>query len=166
MRKLITSIMMLVAIVAIADTPKYLTVKAGSQSKSYSISNIRKITFGNQTTNAVEVHPKNSKVDTYAYSLFEKGVFEVIPSESGVESVSAGNSEITISYQPATNQIEISSSQEIVSVQIYSINGCLVANIAPMSNETTVSLLDYVNGIYVVKAITATTIQTQKIIKR
>ena len=64
MRKLFTLIAFLMALSVTADTPKYLTIKAGSQSKSYPISNIRKITFEKQTANAVEVYPKGSKVDT------------------------------------------------------------------------------------------------------
>ena len=166
MRKLFTLIAFLMALSVAADTPKYLTIKAGSQLKSYSISDIRKITFGKQTADAVEVHPKSSKVDTYSYSIFEKGVFEVTPSESGVESVSIVNSDISILYKSDANQVEISSSQEIVSVQIYSINGRLVTNITPMYNETTVSLAEYAAGVYVVKAMTSSSSQIQKVVKR
>ena len=68
---------MALSVNAVAGTPKYLTVKAGGLSKSYAISDVRKITFGKQTANNLEVFLKSkNKVDNYPYSSFEKGGFE------------------------------------------------------------------------------------------
>ena len=78
MKKLITLFLLSVAIVAVAETPKYLTLHGGGKVKSYSIGDIRKITFGKQTANNLEVYLKsNPTVDNYPYSTFEKGVFEI-----------------------------------------------------------------------------------------
>ena len=164
MRKLITPILMLVAIVAMADTPRYLTLHAGGKVESYSISNIRKITFGKQTANNLEVYQKSkTTVDNYPYSTFEKGVFEVGP--SGVEGVMADNNDLSVAYNSGTQEIMVSSSQEITAIVVCNLNGMVVEMLTPMTIEATVSLADYASGMYVVKAVTAIATQTQKIIK-
>lgn len=164
MRRIVTPILMLVAIVVMADTPKYLTLHAGGKVESYSISNIRKITFGKQTANNLEVYQKSkTTVDNYPYSTFEKGIFEVEP--SGVEDVLAENDALTITYNAGVQEITVSSSQEITAVVVCNLNGMVVEMLSPMTTETTVSLADYASGMYVVKAVTATATQTQKIVK-
>ncbi len=164
MRKLITSILMLVAIVAIADTPKYLTFYGGGKVESYSISDIRKITFGKQTANNLEVYLKSkSTVDNYPYSTFEKGIFEVEP--SGVEDVLAENDDLSIAYNVGSQEITVSSSREITAVVVCNLNGVVVEMLSPMTTETTFSLADYASGMYVVKTITATNAKMAKIIK-
>ena len=156
--------MMLVAIVAMADTPKYLTLHAGGKVESYSISNIRKITFGKQTANNLEVYQKSkTTVDNYPYSTFEKGVFEVEP--SGVEGVMADNNELSVVYNSGSQEIMVSSSQEITAIVVCNLNGMVIEMLTPMTTEATVSLADYASGMYVVKAVTATATQTQKIVK-
>ena len=156
--------MMLVAIVVMADTPKYLTLHAGGKVESYSISNIRKITFGKQTANNLEVYQKSkTTVDNYPYSTFEKGIFEVEP--SGVEGVMADNNELSVAYNSGSQEIMVSSSQEITAIVVCNLNGMVVEMLTPMTTEATVSLADYASGMYVVKAVTATATQTQKIVK-
>ncbi len=164
MRKLITPILLLVAIVAVAETPKYLTLHGGGKVKSYAISDVRKITFGKQTTNALEVHIKGkTAIDKYPYSTFEKGVFEVEP--SGVEGVLVDNIDLSITYNVASQEITVSSSQEITNVVVCNLNGMVIEMLTLMTTEATVSLADYASGMYVVKAITATEAKTVKIIK-
>lgn len=164
MRRIVTPIMMLVAIVVMADTPKYLTLHAGGKVESYSISNIRKITFGKQTANNLEVYQKSkTTVDNYPYSTFEKGIFEVEP--SGVEGVMADNNELSVAYNSGSQEIMVSSSQEITAIVVCNLNGMVVEMLTPMTTEATVSLADYASGMYVVKAVTATATQTQKIVK-
>lgn len=164
MRKLITPILMLVAIVAMADTPKYLTLHAGGKATSYAISDIRKITFGKQTANSVEVYQKGkTAIDSYAYSTLTKGVFEVEP--SGVEGVLADNDALSIAYNAGLQEITVSSSHEITAIVVCNLNGMVVEMSSPMTTEATISLADYASGMYVVKAVTATTTQTQKIVK-
>ena len=164
MRRIVTPILMLVAIVVMADTPKYLTLHAGGKVESYSISNIRKITFGKQTANNLEVYQKSkTTVDNYPYSTFEKGIFEVEP--SGVEGVMADNNDLSVAYNSGSQEIMVSSSQEITAIVVCNLNGMLVEMLTPMTTEATVSLADYASGMYVVKAVTTTATQTQKIVK-
>ena len=164
MRKLITSILMLVVIVAVAETPKYLTLHGGGKVKSYAISDIRKITFGKQTANNLEVYLKSkTTVDNYPYSTFEKGIFEVEP--SGVESVLTDSNELSIVYNNGSQEITVSSLQEITAIVVCNLNGVVIEMSSPMTTETIVSLADYASGIYVVKAVTATEAKTVKIIK-
>ena len=164
MRRIVTPILMLVAIVVMADTPKYLTLHAGGKVESYSISNIRKITFGKQTANNLEVYQKSkTTVDNYPYSTFEKGIFEVEP--SGVEGVMADNNELSVAYNSGSQEIMVSSSQEITAIVVCNLNGMVVEMLSPMTTDATVSLADYASGMYVVKAVTTTATQTQKIVK-
>ena len=164
MRRIVTPILMLVAIVVMADTPKYLTLHGGGKVKSYSISDIRKITFGKQTANNLEVYQKSkTTVDNYPYSTFEKGIFEVEP--SGVEGVMADNNDLSVAYNSGSQEIMVSSSQEITAIVVCNLNGMVVEMLTPMTTEATVSLADYASGMYVVKAVTATATQTQKIVK-
>lgn len=164
MRKFITLILLSVAIVAMADTPKYLTLHAGGKVESYSISNIRKITFGKQTANNLEVYQKSkTTVDNYPYSTFEKGIFEVEP--SGVEGVMADNNDLSVAYNSGSQEIMVSSSQEITAIVVCNLNGMVVEMLSPMTTDATVSLADYASGMYVVKAVTTTATQTQKIVK-
>ena len=164
MRRIVTPILMLVAIVVMADTPKYLTLHGGGKVESYSISNIRKITFGKQTANNLEVYLKSkTTVDNYPYSTFEKGVFEVEP--SGVEGVLVDNNNLSITYNVASQEIMVSSSQEITAIVVCNLNGVVVEMSSPKTTEAVVSLADCALGMYVVKAVTATATQTQKIIK-
>ncbi len=164
MKKLITLFLLSVAIVAMADTPKYLTLHGGGKVKSYSIGDIRKITFGKQTANNLEVYQKSkTTVDNYPYSTFEKGIFEVEP--SGVEGVMADNNDLSVTYNSGSQEIKVSSSQEITAIVVCNINGIVVEMLTPMTIEATVSLADCASGMYVVKAVTATATQTQKIIK-
>ena len=164
MRKLITPILLLVAIVAMADTPKYLTLHGGGKVKSYAISDVRKITFGKQTANNLEVYLKSkTTVDNYPYSTFEKGVFEIEP--SGVEGVMADNNDLSVAYNSGTQEIMVSSSQEITAIVVCNLNGMVIEMLTPMTTEAVVSLADYASGMYVVKAITTTEAKTVKIIK-
>lgn len=165
MRRIVTPIMMLVAIVVMADTPKYLTLHAGGKVESYSISNIRKITFGKQTANNLEVYQKTkTTVDNYPYSTFEKGIFEVEPSVvAGV--LTDNNDDLSVVYNSGSQEITVSSSQEITTIVVCNLNGMVVEMLTPMTTEATVSLADYASGMYVVKAVTTTATQTQKIIK-
>ena len=164
MRRIVTPILMLFAIVAMADTPKYLTLHGGGKVESYSISNIRKITFGKQTANNLEVYQKSkTTVDNYPYSTFEKGIFEVEP--SGVEGVMADNNDLSVAYNSGSQEIMVSSSQEITAIVVCNLNGMVVEMLTPMTTEATVSLADYASGMYVVKAVTAIATQTQKIVK-
>ena len=164
MRKLISPILMFVAIAALADTPKYLTLHADGKATSYAISDIRKITFGKQIADNLEVYLKSKNtVDNYSYSTFEKGVFEVEP--SGVEGVLADNDALSITYKAGSQEIIVSSSQEITAIVVCNLNGMVVEMSSPMTTEAVVPLADYASGMYVVKAVTATATQTQKIIK-
>ncbi len=165
MRRIVTPILMLVAIVVMADTPKYLTLHAGGKVESYSISNIRKITFGKQTANNLEVYQKTkTTVDNYPYSVFEKGTFEVDP--SGVEGVlTDNNDDLSVVYNSGSQEIMVSSSQEITMIIVYNLNGVVVEMLFPMATEAVVSLANCTSGMYVVKAVTATATQIQKIVK-
>lgn len=164
MRKIITLVLLSIAIIATADSPKFLTLHADGDAKSYAISDIRKITFSKQNANSLEVYLKGeSSIDSYSYSTLEKGVFEV--ESSGVESVILDANDLSITYNANSDEIQVVSSHDIATVMVYNLNGVAVKMLYPMTTEAVVSLADYASGIYIVKVVTASTSQTQKIVK-
>lgn len=164
MRKIVTLVLLSIAIIATADSPKFLTLLADGDAKSYVISDIRKITFSKQSANSLEVYLKGeSTIDTYSYSTLEKGVFEV--ESSGVESVVVDANELSITYNANSDEIQVVSSQDIATIMVYNLNGVAVKMLYPTSTEAVVPLADYSSGMYIVKVVTATTTQTQKIVK-
>lgn len=164
MKRLLTLILLTGAIVATADTPRYLTLHSGGETKSYSISDIRKITFGKQSVNNLEVHLKNTgTVDKFPYSALERGVFEV--ESSGIEDILADNEDLSIFYNAASQEVAISSSGEISSVIVCNLNGVVVKKLSPMSTSATISLAEQSDGLYIIKAVTPSDAETVKIIK-
>lgn len=164
MKKLLTFVLLTGALAATADTPKYLTLHGNGEATSYSISDIRKITFGKQTANNLEVHLKSkSTVDKYPYSTLEKGTFEV--ESSGIEDVLADNGDLSISYNMMTQEATITSSSEIISVIICNLDGVVIDMLSPATTNAAISLAEQSQGMYIVKAVTATDAKTVKIVK-
>ncbi len=164
MRKFITTVMMLSALVSMADTPKYLKLHVGGEIVPYALSDIRKITFGETTADALEVYlTGQNTVKTYNFSSLQNAVFEA--EISGVDKVMANEAELSISYDDAVKEISVLSSCEIQSVIVADLSGKVVEMLHCNSNEATISLADYATGIYIVKVVTDTTSKTQKILK-
>lgn len=164
MRKLITPILLLLTSVAIAVTPKYLIVHSNGQVKPYSISNIRKVTFSQQTSNSLEIHQKGvDNIDKYNYSNLENVIFDIDP--TSVENVQIDSKNLSISYNSNNQEVQITSTQEISIVIVCNTNGKIIEMATPFTNEAYVSMANYTPGIYIVKALSTTASNTQKIIK-
>ena len=162
MRKIITPILLLLSSIAIAETPKYLIVHSNGQKKPYSINNIRKITFNQQTLNSLEIHQKdNNNVDNY--SNLEDATFDIDP--TGVEKVLTNCNDLSIIYDQINQDIKITSTKEISMIIVCNANGKIIELTAPYTNEAHISMTNYASGLYIIKALTATNSNTQKIIK-
>ncbi len=155
---------MLSALVAMAKTPKYLKLHVGGEAVLYALSDIRKITFGETTADALEVHQKGlNTVETYNFSTLENAVFEA--GISGVVNAMANEVELSISYDDAVQEISVISSYDIQSVIIADLSGKVVEMLSCNSNEATISLANVATGLYIVKVVTDTETKTKKILK-
>lgn len=164
MRKFVTTVMMFSALVSMAGTPKYLKLHVGGEIVPYALSDIRKITFGETTADALEVHQKGQNtVETYNFSTLENVVFEA--EISGVGKVMANEVELSISYDDAVQEISVISSDDIQSVIVADLSGKVVEMLSCNSNEATISLANVATGLYIVKVVTDTTSKTKKILK-
>lgn len=164
MRKFVISVMVLSALVSMADTPKYLKLHVGGEIVPYALSDIRKITFGETTADALEVHlTGQGTVKTYNFSALENAVFEA--EISGVDKVTANEAELTIGYDDAVQEISVISSDDIQSIIVTDLSGKAAEMLHCNSNEATISLAGYATGIYIVKVVTDTTSKTKKILK-
>lgn len=67
---------------------------------------------------------------------------------------------------PVHGQLNISTTNNIDTIEIYDVYGKLLQRIAPKSNHLEVGFSDYANGLYLVKMYSGNNIKTQKIIKQ
>ena len=161
MRKYIILVLLLLALPVVATTPKYLTVHTTGGSLSYKISDIRKVIFEPTSEGNLEIHQKQvSTVAKYPYSALEWLTYD---EEAGISDIfeSEGKIEITM----ITDIVKVSSTRPIQQVQVYDMNGKLLYNSTPGSEEECVSLNGYPKGLYVIKAVTAEMTKTEKIVK-
>ena len=167
MRKLITPILLLLTSVAIAVTPTYLIVHSNGEIKPYSINNIRKVTFSQQTPNSLEIHQKGiENADIYDNSNLENVTFDIGHSgPSGVENVLTNSNYLSISYNSNNQEAKVTSTQEISTIMVCNTNGKIIEMITPLTNEACISLANYTPGLYIIKALSTTASSTQKIIK-
>ena len=165
MRRAFTPALLLSMTTTFVATPQYLVVHTTDGNKPYSITNIQKVTFGGQSSNSFEIHQKGDiSIDSYTFPETDDVTFE-IDLTSGLEKVLTSKNDLSISYNSAKQEISVSSSQEITTVVVCNLDGMVVKMLSPMTTEATISLVNYALGIYVVKAVTATATQTQKIVK-
>lgn len=121
--------------------------------------NVRKITFTENTMNITESNDKTSKVPLSDFDLFtfiEKVVSSVeIPSKSN-----------TIVYIDTNNILSIKTDNTIDNVEIFSVNGNKILRSIPLSSTFTYSLASYPAGLYIVKTSIGEKQEFHKIIKK
>lgn len=155
---------MLSALVAMAKTPKYLKLHVGGEAVLYALNDIRKITFGETASDALEVHQKGQNtVEVYNFSVLENATFEV--GLSVINRVESKENGLNISYDDAVQEISVISSYDIQSVIIADLSGKVVEMLSCNSNEATISLANVATGLYIVKVVTDTETKTKKILK-
>lgn len=96
-------------------------------------------------------------------STFECDLFVV-----GIEEVAIETStEVKIYPNPATNELNISSDEEIKSITIYNIQGAMIAELNPNSAFSNLNISNYQTGLYFVKILTENDeMVTMKLIKK
>ena len=163
MRKLILPVLLALGLLPLqADEYDYLWVHSPveADTRSYSIDDLQKITFGEE---AMNVYLKNqSQPVSWAYTDWTKLTFENMPT-AGVKtpSVSSG-----LSINPSVFAVRVTSSTPLKSVAIYNMQGsCLaVFGQGEISVSYPVNLLSA--GIYIVRAENAKQSKSIKFVKR
>lgn len=121
--------------------------------------NVRKITFTENTMNITESNDKTSEIPLSDFDLFTF-IEKVI---SSVEMPSKSN---TIVYIDTNNILSIKTDNTIDSVEIFSVNGSKILSSIPVSRTFTYSLASYPDGLYIVKTSTGEKQECHKIIKK
>lgn len=80
-----------------------------------------------------------------------------------VEIAEADNSQLAVYPNPATNVLNISSSDEITGVEVFDLSGRKV--LSQMGNVNMISLSDLANGVYTIRVNTVNGLQIQKFVK-
>ena len=164
MRKTLLSLMLLLALSVTAATPKSVVIHtADGGTKAYSISGIRKITFDSTKDGSLKIYPKNGLIAyTYSYTNMQKGVFS---SQSGIEELVEAETDLNIIYNSGTQTVNILSSNAIDDVQVYDVRGRLVLVANPGDTTAEISISGLSKGLYIVKAVSAGSVVTEKIVK-
>lgn len=78
----------------------------------------------------------------------------------------ASENNMTLYPNPVRGQLNISTTNNIDTIEIYDVYGKMLQRIAPKSNHLEVGFSDYASGLYLVKMYSGSNIKTQKIIKQ
>lgn len=160
MRKFILSVMMLIAVSAVAEIPTTMVVHTTNGNENYSIADICKLTF----TNGFEITFNNTTNNRiFNYNNLLKVTFSEL---SGINDINPEEPKLRINYIPSTQSLQVFGDYPITLVQVFDIRGGLVASSNTADTEINLSLSDLVNGMYIVKAITEKSVETKKIVKR
>lgn len=133
---------------------------ADNKDKSFLIDDIKKITFSEE---AMELIMERGQ-ENIPYANFSLITLTEVAISSGVEETLRDDGFI-VKYNKSIQELEVSSSAPIVSLQVYSLQGKLIVAMSPQALSATVSLADYPSGIYVMRASTGESVITQKIVK-
>lgn len=163
MRKLLIPLLFL-SVCALASTDKNIKFHTSGQVYTFAVDNISKITFGVEDTVSVVNLFFNNSEEVVSYPSYCMGIS--FDGYTGIEDNWAEESDVTIKYNNVANEISLSSVTEITSVSLYSASGNLVLDKSVLSNTAVLSIEGLVNGVYLVKAISAGVVTTHKIIKR
>lgn len=163
MRKILLIGALSAASAAMATAPKSMVVHTDTGVKTYSISNLRKLTFGAVKENNMEVHLKSGSVVSFPYSQMGKVTFS---ESSGVTNVNIDSSRAKIVYDIVSEELRIICTESIKHVQVYDMRGCVVFNSSFEENEVSVPLSSLSSGLYVVRVVGESSVTTEKIVKR
>lgn len=165
MRKTFTSLLLLSMMSMSAATPKYFKVhKTDGSSQAHAISDIRKIVFGTGESGSLSIYSKNSSnVSSYPYLALNCMTFE---EEAGIGEVLSDVTTLQVYYNSQSKTVEVTSTTIIENVVVYDIQGRIVATASLMSECVSISLAEFRSGLYIVKAVTANSSVTEKIVKQ
>ena len=89
--------------------------------------------------------------------------FKNLATETSINPVN--KSSIQIYPNPATDKLQIEASDQIQSVQIYTIDGKIISSFIPLANSAILNLTSVKPGIYLLRILTRAQLFTEKIIK-
>jgi hypothetical protein len=141
----------------------HVNTRQSGMSDVYSSDEIRKITF---SKNGVRVWNTNWPTE-YAYSNFRSIAFNQKNGsmDTGVETVRQEDVSITINYVASSQRLIVTSPTLLSGVEVYTMDGMLVASDRQQANVCTMSLSDVSQGVYIVKAHSNKGVATKKIVR-
>jgi len=94
----------------------------------------------------------------------EQKSFDLTEAEAGINNVT--EAEISVSPNPATDIVTVTSPEEISLIEIYSLSGMRIAAVNPRHTEASIDVANYPAGHYAVRITTAHKTLTKRLIKR
>ncbi len=162
MRKTILSVLLVLGLMPLqADGYEYLWLHspAASDTRSFAIDDLQKITFSND---ALQVHLKSqTSPQSWAYSDLWKMTFEANPA-TAVKSIHKA-SDLSIIQAPFDVRVE--SPTPLKSIVIYNVQGSRLALFGQGKTTISYSLKALPTGIYIIRAENAEDTQTLKFVK-
>lgn len=95
----------------------------------------------------------------------DQEVFDLSIAASGIDTPFE-NAEITMTPNPASDFITVTSPSEISLIEVYSLSGMRMTAINPAANEVTVDVASYPAGHYIVRVVNSNGITTKRLIKK
>lgn len=163
MRKLILPVLLVLGLSPLqADENEFLWVHSpiASGTRSYSLDDLQKITFGEE---AMNVYLKSQFAPiTWAYPNLLKLTFEASPTtDVKLQQASSG-----LSIIPSAFVVRVESVSPLKSVAIYNLQGSCLADFGQGETAASYPLNALPAGVYVVRAENAENIQSIKFVKR
>lgn len=134
---------------------------ADNKDKSFLIDDIKKITFSEE---AMELIMERGQ-ENIPYANFSLITLTEVAISSGVEETLTGGVDFIVKYNKSIQELEVSSSFPMISLQVYSLQGKLIETKSSQALSIQISLADYPDGIYIIRASTGESVITQKIVK-
>ena len=163
-RKLLMIVLVLGCLSLHADEYDYLWLHSPSASatRSFALSDLRKITFGDEAM-SVWLESQSSPV-TWSYANFLKMTFESEPT-TGVEDVTVDTASGII-IRCTLGEVRVESLEPLHSVCLYNTQGMRLAVFGQGESSVTYPLWPLPSGIYIVKAETDGQTKAVKFVKR
>ena len=141
----------------------HVNTRQSGLSDVYSSDEIRKITFSNR---GVQVWNTNWPTE-YAYSNFRSISFHEVGGglDTGIGAVRQDGADIDIRYSSSGQKLIITGPASLSSVEIYTLDGVMVASRSVRSATCTIRLSDIPQGVYIVKARSTKGTVTKKIVR-
>lgn len=139
----------------------YLCIQGSSgEEQSFPIDEINKITF---SPDAMVIHLKGDVEDVISYEDILCMIFEEYEL-SEVDAVQVSN-ELCVLYHPELSCVDMTGENIITLVQLFDLQGKLLHTSQPYDFNVTIDMGGYPTGVYIVKAVCESVIQTFKFIK-
>jgi hypothetical protein len=155
---------LLVGVMPVQSTNLYVYTATSSMPQSFSLDVIRKLTFD---TSSLVVNKKDGTQASFLFDNLKCFSFKGdLYLGTNIASTSETATTLSVYPNPALTDIVVTGTQTITSLSVYNLQGQKLLQSWPGSEETTVSLTPYPEGVYLLQIIGEAETIIKKIIKK